>query len=69
MRLEERFADPEKTINECLASSAFAGGPWEVRIESLFAELDAGEVAHDARRLAMHWLAGPQSNEQGELSL
>ena len=60
MRLEERFADPKRAIDECLAGSALAGGPWEVKIESLFAELDAGEVAHDARRLAMHWFAGQE---------
>jgi hypothetical protein len=57
MRVEQRFADPEPAIESCLAGSALAGGPWEVEIESLIATLDAGEVAHDARRLAMHWFA------------
>jgi hypothetical protein len=59
-RLEMRFARPEAALGECLAGSALAGGPWEVKIESLFAELDAGEVAHDARRMAMHWFAADE---------
>jgi hypothetical protein len=74
MRLEDRFADPERAINACLAGWAQTGEPWQDKIESLFAELDAGQVAHDARRLATHWFAEPQSDEhvvgeQGELSL
>lgn len=59
-RLHERFAHAETALHECLAGSALRGGPWEVRIESLMAELDAGEVAHDACRLVMHWLAAPE---------
>ena len=57
-RLHERFANRETALAECLAGSALVGGPWEVRLESLFAELDAGEVAHDACRMAMQWFAG-----------
>jgi hypothetical protein len=44
-------------LRESLAESALRGGPWEVKLESLFAELDAGEIAHDAARMAMHWFA------------
>ena len=65
MRMDERFADPERAINACLAGWAQAGEPWQDKMESLFAELDAGEVAHDARRLAMHWFAGPQLDQHG----
>ena len=60
MRLEQRLADPEQAIESCLPGSALVGGPWQVEIESLIAELDAGEVAHDARRLAMHWFAAQE---------
>jgi hypothetical protein len=59
-RLEDRFADPNKAIDECLTGSALAGEPWDVKIDSLLAGLDAGQVAHDARRLAMHWFAGQE---------
>jgi hypothetical protein len=65
MRMDERFADPERAINACLAGWAQAGEPWQDKMESLFAELDAGEVAHDAGRLARHWFAGPQLDEHG----
>lgn len=67
LRLEQRFARSEATVRECLAGSAFRGGPWEVKIESLCGELDAGELAHDARRLAMHWFAPTEESEE-ELS-
>lgn len=59
-RLEGHFASGETALADCLAASALCGGPWEVRLESLLAELDAGEVAHDARRLAMRWFAGTE---------
>jgi len=57
-RLHERFTKRESALAECLAGSALVGGPWEVRLETLFAELDAGEVAQDACRMAMHWFSG-----------
>ncbi len=56
-QIDEQFARPETALHECLAGSALGGGPWEVKIESLFAELDAGEVAFDARKMAMHWFS------------
>ncbi|MBI3863196.1 MAG: hypothetical protein HY290_14995 [Planctomycetia bacterium] len=60
LRLDERFARPAAALHECLAGSGLHGGPWGVKIESLFGELDAGELAHDARRLAMHWFAAEE---------
>jgi hypothetical protein len=29
-------------------------------MDSLLGELDAGELAHDARRMAMHWFAAQE---------
>ena len=54
-RLESRFAEPAGALRESLGA-----GPWEVRIDSLLGELDAGELAHDARRMAMHWFAAQE---------
>jgi hypothetical protein len=74
MRLEARFAEPRpaietsQAIEKYLAGSALAGGPWEARLESLSAELDAGEIAHDARRLTSRWFAGHRLEAQGEQS-
>jgi len=59
-RLDEHLSTHETALRECLAGSALSGGPWEVRIESLVAELDAGEVAHDARRMTMQWFAAQE---------
>jgi hypothetical protein len=56
-RLAERFGRPETALRESLAASALREGPWEVKLDTLFAELDAGEVAQDAARLAMQWFA------------
>ncbi len=56
-RLAERFGRPETALRESLAMSALHEGPWEVKLETLFAELDAGEVAQDAARTAMQWFA------------
>jgi hypothetical protein len=56
-RLAERFGRPETGLHESLAASALHGGPWEVKLATLFAELDAGEVAQDAARMAMQWFA------------
>ena len=59
-RLHERFARPETALHECLTHSHLRGGPWEMKMETLLAELDAGEVAHDACRMAMHWFGAPE---------
>jgi len=59
-RLEERFARPTTALQECLMHSALRAGPWEMKMETLLAELDAGEVAHDACRMAMHWFGAPE---------
>jgi hypothetical protein len=56
-RLAERFGHPETALRESLAVSALHEGPWDVKLESVFAELDAGEVAQDAARMAMQWFA------------
>src|SRR5205823_3215710 len=37
-RLAERFGRPEMALRESLAASALHEGPWEVKLESLFAE-------------------------------
>jgi hypothetical protein len=65
MRLEERFADPEQALGACLAGSLPAGEPWLLKIESLVAQLDAREVAQDARGAAMQWFAEPLRAEHG----
>jgi DNA-directed RNA polymerase specialized sigma24 family protein len=59
-RLDERFARGDAALRDCVASSALRGGPWEVKLETLLVELDAGEVAHDACRMAMHWFGAPE---------
>jgi hypothetical protein len=59
-RLEERFARRETALHDCLAGSALHGGPWEKRLETLLAELEAGEVAADACRMARHWIVAPE---------
>jgi len=68
MRLDERFADPRQAIGACLAGSPQAGGPWLLKIESLVADLDAREVAQNARELAVRWFAEAGHAEQGEPS-
>jgi len=70
MRLEARFAGPSpaietrQAVEKCLSGSMFDGGPWEARITSLSAELNAGEIAGDARRLATRWFAGHRIDSQ-----
>jgi hypothetical protein len=59
-RLAERFGRRETALRESLAETALRDGPWEVKLESLMAELDAGEVAQDAARMAMHWFAAQE---------
>ncbi|MGE5194625.1 MAG: hypothetical protein ACM3U2_19205 [Deltaproteobacteria bacterium] len=59
-RLAERFARSDAALHECLAASDLHRGPWNVRLETVLAELDAGEVALDAQRMAMHWFASPE---------
>jgi hypothetical protein len=56
-RLEERFARPEAASTKCVACAAPGEVPRKVRLETVLAELDAGEVARDARKAAMDWFA------------
>jgi hypothetical protein len=60
VNVEARLAESAVTARECLAGSEVSGGPWEVRMDSLLGVLDAGELAHDARRMAMHWFAAEE---------
>ncbi len=60
VRLDERFTRPDSAWRDYLADSELHGGPWEVKFETLSGELDAGELAYDARRLAMHWFAAQE---------
>jgi hypothetical protein len=59
-RLTARLAEPAGALRECLTGSSPGVEPWEVRMDSLLGELDAGELAHDARRMAMHWFAAQE---------
>lgn len=61
--IEERFSGRHKALAECLAGSALSSGPWQARIESLIADLDADEIAGDACQMAQQWFAA-----QGETS-
>jgi hypothetical protein len=56
-RLEKRFARPESALDETLSGSALRAGPWQAKLESLVAELDAGEVGRDAQTRALEWFA------------
>jgi hypothetical protein len=56
-RLDERFARPEAALHECLAGSGLKSGPWMAKLETVFSELDAGEVVHQAHRMATHLFA------------
>jgi DNA repair protein SbcD/Mre11 len=59
-RLAERLARAPAALRRCLTESPLGGGPWEIQLESLVAELDAGEIAHDARRLGLTWFAAEE---------
>jgi hypothetical protein len=59
-RLDERLSRHETARHECLAGSALHGGPWEMKLEALLAELDAGETAREAGRMTRHWFAVPE---------
>jgi hypothetical protein len=56
-RLEARFARPETALREALVGSALRNGPWQVRLETLVGELDAGEIGREAQRRALEWFA------------
>jgi DNA repair protein SbcD/Mre11 len=56
-RLTERVAHPQWALQRCLDESRLQGGPWAAPLRSLLAELDAGEIAADARRLGLEWFA------------
>lgn len=57
-RIAKRVAKPEASLADVMAGSNLAAGPWEVRMESLIAELDAGEIAHTARAVGLAWFSG-----------
>ncbi len=59
-RLEERFARPEAAPARWLSRSLSGEGPWKLRLETVLAELDAGEVARDAQKMAMDWFASAE---------
>lgn len=59
-RLDARFAQPAASWRECLGGPALHGGACEVKLDSLFAEFDASELAHDARRLAQRWFGAEE---------
>jgi hypothetical protein len=56
-RLQERFAQPETALHETLSGSTLRAGPWQARLETLVAEIDAGEVGREAQRRALEWFA------------
>jgi hypothetical protein len=56
-RLKDRIARTQWPLERCLDDSRLNGGPWEAPLRSLLAELDAGEVALEARDLGLRWLA------------
>lgn len=56
-RLKDRLARSHSPLEHCLDNSRLSGGPWETPLRSLLAELDAGEVALEARDLGLRWLA------------
>jgi hypothetical protein len=59
-RLDARFVEPALAVRDALSGSTVGRGQWEVRLESLLGELDAGELAHDAHRMALHWFAAEE---------
>jgi len=54
-RLQARFDRPDTALREALSGSALRSGPWQTRLESLVAELDAGEIGREAQRRAPEW--------------
>lgn len=58
--LLQRAACPQGLLEQCMNESPVRGGPWESALESLIAELDADEVAHDARRMSPRWFTAEE---------
>ncbi|MBS0262157.1 MAG: hypothetical protein JSS02_09430 [Planctomycetes bacterium] len=59
-RLQNRLSSPEAAWRACLANSELTGNPWEVKLDSLYGDCDADDLACDARRLAGQWFAADE---------
>jgi hypothetical protein len=59
-RLQERFARTDASLIDIVSASAIGGGPWKLRLETILADVDAGKIAHDARRMAGVWFASSE---------
>jgi hypothetical protein len=63
-RLDGRFAHPTTSWRGCLPGPALHGGPWETKLDSLIGELDAEDLASEARCLALRWFAAAEKSEE-----
>jgi hypothetical protein len=61
-RLAQRASRPQNLLERCFDESPVRGGPWESALESLIAELDADDVAHDARRMSQRWFTADEEH-------
>jgi hypothetical protein len=64
-RLDEHFARPEAGLSELFSTgtrqdAVVRGGLWKEQLETALAALDAGEIAHEARRMATQWFASTE---------
>jgi hypothetical protein len=59
-RLQQRFAHTDASLVDIVSASAIGSGPWKLRLETILAGMDTGEIARDVQRLAGGWFASSE---------